>query len=252
MAAVRKIAFTDRGLQALKPAPAGKRYVVWDAAQTSLAIRVTDKGTRTFYFVRRLPGRATPIWQPLGRYPDLSLAEAREKGRESLSLATEGHDPREAKAEKNREAEKAAKAADASLFGVLAEQFIRQYEKRGLRRGAEVVARIRRELVPVWGKRPVTGINDSDLIELIEAVADRSGPFAARHLFSTLTNLFGWVSRRRKIPDPTLWIKRKDVGGLNQIALARDRVLSDDELRLVWQAAEEMTYPFGPLIKLLS
>jgi integrase len=33
--------------------------------------------------------------------------------------------------------------------------------------------------------------------------------------------------------------------------VSRDRVLSDDELRLVWKAAEGMGWPFGPMVQLL-
>ena len=33
---------------------------------------------------------------------------------------------------------------------------------------------------------------------------------------------------------------------------SRDRVLDDDELRLVWQAADKIGWPFGPLIQLLT
>ena len=32
---------------------------------------------------------------------------------------------------------------------------------------------------------------------------------------------------------------------------SRDRILTDDELRLVWRACEQVAYPFGPLAKLM-
>jgi len=49
MVAVLKESLTDRGLKALakRPAPAGKRYIVWDAVQRYLGVRVTDKGRCT-------------------------------------------------------------------------------------------------------------------------------------------------------------------------------------------------------------
>ena len=33
--------------------------------------------------------------------------------------------------------------------------------------------------------------------------------------------------------------------------MSRDRVLDSDELRLVWRAAEDIGFPFGPIVKLL-
>jgi hypothetical protein len=47
---------TDRTINALQPAPAGKRRIVWDALVPGLAVRVTEKGVKTFVLVTRYPG----------------------------------------------------------------------------------------------------------------------------------------------------------------------------------------------------
>jgi len=39
---------TDRTLKSLKPAPASKRYDVWDSDVPGMAVRVSDKGSLTF------------------------------------------------------------------------------------------------------------------------------------------------------------------------------------------------------------
>jgi hypothetical protein len=72
-----KATLTDRFLRAAKPAPAGKRVIHWDAAQPSFGCRVTDKGIKTFLVVRRVAGSDKLIFHTLGRYPEMSLAEAR-------------------------------------------------------------------------------------------------------------------------------------------------------------------------------
>ena len=65
---------TDRTLRALKPAPAGKRVVVWDAALPSFGVRVTDTGKASFFVMRRRQrrpkagaGRARPLPFPKPR-----------------------------------------------------------------------------------------------------------------------------------------------------------------------------------------
>ena len=68
---------TDRYLKSLKPAPAGKRIVCWDAAKPSFGVRVTDRGVISFFVMRRMPGKPQPVRVSLGRYPDISLAQAR-------------------------------------------------------------------------------------------------------------------------------------------------------------------------------
>ena len=51
---------TDRGIAALKPAPIGKRQLIWDALVPGLAVRVTDKGSKAFVLVGRFPGSKHP------------------------------------------------------------------------------------------------------------------------------------------------------------------------------------------------
>jgi hypothetical protein len=176
-------------------------------------------------------------------------------------MLTEGQDPRPQRAERRRAAQtsKPPKAIDESFAGI-AEQFIQRYEDRKLRRGAEVVSLIRRELIGFWGHRRFADIKHRDVLEVIEAIVDRrkatpdggskrrtGGPYAARHTFAACQVLFRWAFSRELIAlDPTARIKGKDLHGLDQSTLQRDRVLTDDELRVVWTAAEQTSYPFGP------
>ena len=51
---------TDRAVQSLKPAASGKRYMALDALVPGLAVRVTDKGTRTYVLTTRYPGSSNP------------------------------------------------------------------------------------------------------------------------------------------------------------------------------------------------
>lgn len=261
--AARKINLTDRSLLALKPAIAGKRAMVWDGIQPNLAVRVTDKGRRSFVVVRRLPGAAKPTWTVLGQYPTISLANARRAAREALGAMAEGKHPSELREQKRR----AAAERTASTFGAVAEDFIRRYEQRRdrdgrlLRTAADTAADIRRFLVPAWGDRPIAAITHRDLITTVEAILDRGdkdqpgrrrregGPNAARHALAAARLVFGWAFGRDLIAvNPCARIKAAEVHGAPP---ARDRVLSDDELRTVWRVAGETPYPYGPLVHLL-
>jgi hypothetical protein len=51
---------TDRALRALKPAPAGERYTLYDDLVPPLAARVTDKGAISFIVYRRVAGMRRP------------------------------------------------------------------------------------------------------------------------------------------------------------------------------------------------
>src|SRR5271167_127032 len=117
-----KKALTDRSLKALKPAVDGARQVVWDSLMPGMAVRVSAKGKRSFYAVKRLPGAAQPTWHLLGAYPNMTLAE-----------------------EKRRASEAAARAAAANTFGAVAETFARQYLPR-IKSAKVYEAYLRREI----------------------------------------------------------------------------------------------------------
>jgi integrase len=265
--AARKVALTDRSLRALRPAPDGRRGTVWDALMPGMVVLVSGKGKRSFYAVKRRAGAASPTWVLLGAYPVTTLAEARGKAREALAALAEGHDPASL-AERRREAER---RRDATTFGAVAEDFSSRLESgritkvrgRGaLRNPGARAAIIRREFVPLWKDRQIADISRRDVIVAIEAIRDRGGPspgpgtrrrdggpHAARHALAAVRRLFAWaVDRDELAASPCERVKSAEVHGA---AEQRKRVLTDEEVRRVWAAAENTLYPFGPLIRVL-
>jgi integrase len=261
-AAKTKVAVTDRLLKSMKPAPPGTRVTVWDGIQPNLGVRVTDRGKRSFVVVRRRAGEARPTWLSLGAYPQLSLAEARRMAREALLSLAEGKDPREAKAAERRAEEEAEQRRSAGTFAAAAEDYMKRHVAK-LRTRAEVEAIIRRELVPAFGDRQLADVTKADVIGYLERVVDRGGddagpghrrpgggPHAARKRLALLRGFLGWCVERDLVPAaPTDRIKSARLLGS---AEPRDRVLSDDELRAVWRAAEDTPYPHGPIVRMLA
>ena len=74
----------------------------------------------------------------------------------------------------------------------------------------------------------------------------------ARNLLGYARRLFAWAVAQHVyglVTDPTEKLKAKDLVGKK---VARQRVLTDPELRALWQAAKSMDYPYGPLLQLLT
>ena len=207
-----KTLLTDRTLRGLKPAPAGKRAVIWDTAVPGLSVRVTDKGAASFNVMRRVKGQADPVRRMLGvawtvpfpasvalRYP---LATAREDARAMILDMSRGVDPKA----KDAAARIEESARHANSFAAVAEAFIVKHV-RGLKTGHEVEATIRRELIPKWGLRPITAITRRDVVEIIGGVADSGRKYAAHKLFNYVSKLFSWAIvgifmgwKRRPVP----------------------------------------------------
>jgi Arm DNA-binding domain len=81
---------TDRALKSLRPAAPGTRFEIMDSDAPGLAIRVTDKGAKTFVLIARFPGSSNPTRRALGEYGVLTLEQARRKAREWHELIRRG------------------------------------------------------------------------------------------------------------------------------------------------------------------
>jgi integrase len=102
------------------------------------------------------------------------------------------------------------------------------------------------DVFPKWGERPITSITRQDVQVLLDGIADRGAPVQANRTLTRLKTLFRWALDEELVTaDPTINV-HKVVG-----EDARDRVLSDDEIRLFWAGCDRLGWPFGPLYQLL-
>jgi integrase len=239
---------TDRKLKALerRPAAPGKSYDVRDGVVPGLHVRVMPSGMRTFVLVARYAGSKNPTRRALGSYGELSLEQARQKARHWLNLIGRGVDP---KHEEERERQ-AALRQQKNSFAAVAEEYIRRHVTT-LRRAAVVERELRREFVDRWGDRPITDITQHDVVAVIDAVVDRGAPYQAHIVFGHVRTLFNWAIARG-----VYGLDRSPCDRLRPAAvigkkLARQRILSDAEIRAFWGATEAMGYPYGALLRFL-
>jgi Arm DNA-binding domain/Phage integrase family len=236
---------TDRGLKALKPAVKGTHYDVWDIGFAGFGVRVSDTGRRTFVLAARYPGKSNPTRRALGTYGKLSLHDAKEKARDWLKLLEKGVDPADAEEQERR----AAIRKQENTFLAVAENFIAD-KLPGERRGKEVERDIRRDLIPPWGKRPLTEITARDIRDLTKAKS-RTAPAQARNLLGVIKRLFGWAVEQDcygLVASPADALKPSKIIGDKIIG---QRILSDAELFALWRAARRTPYPYGPVYHLL-
>jgi integrase len=82
---------------------------------------------------------------------------------------------------------------------------------------------------------------------MLERIVVRGTPVTANRVHGIVRRLFNWCVEQELIEaSPCIGLKRP--AGKET---PRDRVLTDDELRQVWQAAEKLGLPFGPWVQLL-
>jgi integrase len=81
---------------------------------------------------------------------------------------------------------------------------------------------------------------------VLDGIVARGAPVGANRAFAQLRKMSAWAVSRGII-------ERSPCEGISPPSAekSRDRVLSPDEIRLVWRAADELGFPFGPITKLL-
>jgi integrase len=244
--AVKRL-LTDTYVRALKAAAPGQRNHTWDTKVPGFGVRVTDRGTRTFVLYVRVPPARVPARLALGDASKMGLAAARKKAREWLDLIEQGRDPRE----NERQAQLARQRTQRTTFSVVAEDWLREAVRGQQRKAREVEADVRREFVTRWGSRPVTEVTALDVRDAIKAVKARA-PAQARNVLGYASRLFAWAVAQHAYgleASPVERLRPRDLIGRKVV---RQRVLTDAELRALWQAAGSLGYPLGPLFQLLA
>lgn len=238
---------TERYITSRKPAAPGCRDEYRDAIVPGLAVRVTDKGHKSFVLVARYPTHpANPTRRALGTCGALTLDGARTKARTWLELIGRGIDPEIEEAR----ARAAAQRRQVNTFGAVAGEFLARHAA-GLKKSGEAKRIIEAEFVRRWRGRPLTDITPSEAAKAIRAIVERGAPYQAHNALGYLRRLYSWAIGTHEFGIDTSPIERLKPADLIGKREARERVLKDAELRQVWQATDTMGYPYGPVIRLL-
>lgn len=236
-----KIKLTKQAVEAL-PVEAGARSVVWDTEASGFGVRVTGAG-RT-YFVRYRAGSGRGASRKdfsIGKHgAPWTVDSARKQARIILGKVADGQDPQAEKVS-------ARTPTNGTSFEDVASLFLDRHVRRKLRPSTirDYESIVLKRLVPEWGTRQTRDIRRSDVHALLDPIEDET-PVMARLTFAVTRRLFGFALERDLIDE-------SPCAGLKGPAVpkARDRVLSDDEMRLVWEHSAKMGFPFRQAFRLL-
>jgi integrase len=227
---VAKVAAPDKG-----------RVEYFDTTFPALALRVTESGHKSWSLFYRNSGRLRRY--TIGPYPAFDPAAARKAASSALRRLAEGIDPGEEK----RVRRNAPKPLADDFASVAREYLERQVKRNTAESTFKETARIlAQDVIPEWGKRPIGSILRRDVSALIDRKAASGAEVQANRILARLRTLFGWVVEKDRLP-------ANPCDGLRPPTKekSRDRVLSDEEIRIFWRAGDELDWPFGPLFKLL-
>ncbi len=200
------MSLTDTKIRAIKAT--GKEQ--WLGDGHGLYLRVHRGGAKTWIVRRKRKGKTQVT--TLGHYPTLSLKHARAKAAEyqlSPDLST-------------------------VTVGELVRKYMTEVVEPTHRRADIVDGYMRRAVLPEFKSRKVREVTRGELVALVQDYS-RNGARTADQLRSNLKKLFGYAVELGYIDrNPMLEVTRR-VSGYDPTP--RDRVLDDDEIRLLWNEA---------------
>ncbi|RXV64712.1 integrase [Roseovarius sp. A46] len=215
------MSLTDAKIKRLKPPSKGQK-TYYDDALRGFGVRVSQGGTKTFVVLYGPQRRR----KSLGRYPDMSLAEARARAK-SLQAEFALESPREHVRPK-------LKFDDARRL------FLADSERRNKPRTVEEYRRLLHKHFAF--DLPLSEINRHKLVQILDRL--KSTPAEQKHAFVAIRTMMNWCWKRG-------YIDASPVPPLTFPSAERNRILRDDELRSVWHRAGGYGYPFGAIVQLL-
>jgi len=223
--------FTDRQVAAIKPSTSRVEYV--DEKVPGLALRVTPNGAKSWTVRYRHRGRLRRL--TLGSASVIPLVKAREHVRDLLHEASKGADPATEK-QAGRKAE---------TIGDLAALYIEKWAKPRKRSWKADDNLLRNRVLPTWQHRAIADITRQDVRGMVEDVAEAGAPIVANRVAALLSKMFAFALDRDLVQaSPAVRIPRP---GQEH---ARDRVLTEDELRSLWQEFDLLDKPMAAFYKL--
>ena len=161
----------------------GRQVDVYDSRIRGLAVRVSPMGTKAFVVWYRIGSKARRL--TLGRFPTMSLAEARKRAQEALLQVADGKDP----------------AAESSARDGLWRQAVRAASRRvhrDLRQAQDAPLARDRAAAQARVRQPLGKLADPDHLQTrrdqsAECIVDRGTPSAANRALAIIRRMFSWT-----------------------------------------------------------
>ncbi len=234
---------TEEDIAALVCEPGQKDRLVFDDTVPGLAVRIMAGGKKTFLAQYTAGGRKRRV--PIGRWGAVTLKQARLAARGIFGDVAKGQDVAQVRADERSHAKREAAANKTTLADLL-----RQWDTLAL---AQKRASYRQEAVRAIKvaysahlERRADALTRADAMAPLDALAKAGKAAMAGRTLAYARACFTWAHRRGKVPENPFLALPIPSG-----TVSRDRVLTTDELVVIWEASGLLGWPFGPLHRLL-
>lgn len=219
---VNEVNFTKKVLETIALPDPGKRSYFYDTKIRALELMVTAHGSKSFKVYRKHNGN--PIRVTLGKFPEMSVEQARNEAQKIIAEMIEGKNPNEEK-KKLR-----AELTLGEAFRMFMDKYSKPYKKSWRYDEREVT-----KFLSHWFKRRISDISRLEIQSLHEKIRCENGLYQANRLLERLKAIYnkiiewGWGG-----VNPAQGVKKFK-------EKSRDRFLHPDELPRFFESLEAET-----------
>ncbi|WP_046206295.1 tyrosine-type recombinase/integrase [Acinetobacter radioresistens] len=199
------------------------------ADRDSMSVRISPKGKIVFQLRYRFAGKAERL--DLGTYPHLSLKDARAKAHEMRALLDQGQNPKvEVRVQQQR-------YIDASTLNDVFNDWYESYCLKKKKSAADIKSSFELHVLPEIGDLPIDRITLQQWLAILEDLAEEI-PSIAERVLTNAKQVLKWAKKRELIEvNPLSDIYAKEDLGIEKNRVKR--VLTDEEISMVWKAIDE-------------
>ena len=214
---------TDREIQNLKTQE--KRYSVKDKLNNGLFIEVKESGVKSWHYRYTFNGKQERL--VIGRYPDLSLKDARQVRDESASMVAKGISPKQEKENK-----KTGKS-EVLLFKTYGERYLADVIAQDRKNTYNMALYLNNDIYPFIGDIPLNLISTDDVRRVIWRKKEQGYDASANQVRGLLKRMFDYAVTLGMVTfNPVLAIPTRHVFK----SKSRDRYLSTTEIKEFYTA----------------
>jgi integrase len=225
---------TKRAVEALQP---GERIA--DSEVRGFLVRRLDSGAASYAYRFRVKGTNRQRLISLGIHGSITAEKARALAKQEAGKVASGRDPK-GEREATRTEAKRVQLAEANTVNALLDLFVKEYVNGAdpLRSGGQIERAFDKYVRPKIGGKSIYSLQRADIKGLLDGIAKHHGPVMADRTLAHLRKSFNW------------WMKEHDDGFVSPIVSGmgktkanerrRRRILTDDELRDVWTALDQI------------
>ncbi len=197
------MALTDTAIKQLKPTDTPRKV----ADEKGLFLLIKPQGSKLWRWKFRHQGKEKLM--ALGMYPDVSLAQAREKRDEGRKLLAAGVDPMG----RRREAKVAQQIAMEDSFEAVARKWWESWKTARSSRHADYVKRrLEGDVFPIIGHRPVAQLEAAELVVMVKRIEKRGALDIAKRSMQTCGQVFRYaIAHGKAARNPATDIRPSDV-----------------------------------------